>query len=160
MNIVEIPENRDRPAFEADRQRKLKRIREHEEWLVASLLENLDKTPWGPNVCMALADTDHWQNPTARLVACAIKSCLTNLTLANIARTLGTENAAWLRHPTFYKNGLPLDAAEYYAVDLCAFYRGKRLEALIADALVKVQMQPDRSWAVAKALRKGLEQFV
>ena len=136
------------------------RISQREEWVVASLLDNLDK-PWGPNICTAIAHGDYWQNPVARHIARALEVCChENPTLANISRILGPEYAPWLRHPTFYENGLPLDLAEYEAHDLCVFYRGKRLERIIGDALTKVQEHPEQGKCVAQSLVAALGEFV
>ena len=133
------------------------RISQREEWVVASLLDNLDK-PWGPNLCTALAQTDYWQNPIALRIARAIHQSRDNLTKTGISIRIDPADAMWLMHPSFM-NGLPLDLAEYEAYDLCVYYRGKRLERLIGEALQKLKDHPEHGKCVAESLRSALEEF-
>lgn len=135
------------------------RISQREEWVVASLLDNLDKQ-FPPYICTILALTDYWQNPIAQMMAKAIHDVLPNhLTKAKIALKLGPDGSRWLHHPTFYENGLPLDVAEYEAHDLCVYYRGKRLERLLGDAWQRVKTNPDAAKVVAQSLRAQLEEY-
>ena len=134
-------------------------ISRREEWVVASLLDNLGK-PWGPNVCTALAHAGYWQNPVARMLASAINLSRTNLTRANIATRLGHKDSEWLWHPTYYENGLPLDLAEYEAYELCVFYRGKRLERIVGEAWQRIRQHPEQGKIVAQGLVDSLRDYL
>ena len=135
------------------------RISQREEWVVASLLDNLHK-PWGPCLAYAVAHHELWENPIARKLAKAIANSISNLTMANIARKLGREDSKWLRRSIFYENGLPLDIAEYEAHDLCVYYRGKRLAALVGDAWTRLGDHPEQGKCIAESLRSALEEYV
>lgn len=128
-----------------------------EEWIVASLLN--ERGDWGPNLCTAIAYAPRWwENPVAGRIAEAIAKCADNPTKGNVSLKLGPEDAMWLLHPTFM-NGLPLDLAEYEALELVKLYHSKRLMDIVGKAYTEAREHPEWATLIARKLRVDLTEF-
>jgi hypothetical protein len=125
--------------------------------LIASLLSEPLVQP-GPQIRVALAYTNFWEDPQARQVALAIKQCGVRIPVDTLVAEYLEAPAILFNKAFQFENSLPLSVAEHeLAADLVRYYLAKRLARVLGETLHALKEQPERVKEIGSELIQAMK---